>query len=287
MSNIIITEIFKDIDNKWVKIILANSNTMELLKTLNKINKIHPLEPHYSNIFNFIKNGSNTLCVEMQAMYNDLNYVERWDMFISEFINILASEGITDFTISTETKNNIYNQHGKKSITIYTDGSCLGNGKGFIASGGYSAYLYEMKKIIYGKVPPVILNNEILHPTNQRAECIGIIKGLEYASTLGIDIIIVTDSMFWKKMIDTYMPNWERNGNGFDTCKNPDLVAILYALVKTIKNTHNLTIIHVESHGKNANAPPAHVEGNNVADTYANNGRRLATFDPVIIDITY
>ena len=286
MSNIIVSDIFKDIDGKVAKLILTNSHLHILLKTLNKMNRAKEVEPHYSNLFNFLKRNTKTLCIEMQSIYSDPVYVEKWDLFINEFTSTLASTGLSDFILSTETKtqNNTFDE---KSITIYTDGSCSGNGRGLIASGGYSAYVHELKKVIYGKVPPVILDNTIIYPSNQRAECIGIIKGLEYATTLNTDITIITDSMFWKNMIETYMPGWEQKGKGFDTCKNPDLVAILYSLVKTIKATHTLTIVHVASHGKNANAPPAHVEGNNIADIYANNGRKMATFDTVIIDITY
>ena len=286
MSNIIVSDIFKDIDGKVAKLILTNSHLHILLKTLNKMNRAKEVEPHYSNLFKFLRRSSKTLCIEMQSIYNDNSYVEKWDLFINEFVSTLASSGLSDFILSTETKTQD-DTVDEKGLTVYTDGSCSGNGRGLIASGGYSAYICELKKVIYGKVPPVILDNTIIYPSNQRAECIGIIKGLEYATTLNTDITIITDSMFWKNMIETYMPGWEQKGKGFDTCKNPDLVALLYSLVKTIKATHTLTIIHVASHGKNTNTPPAHVEGNNIADIYANNGRKMATFDTVIVDITY
>lgn len=286
MSNINVACIFENLDSKLIKLILANSHLCNLLKIVNKLNKIREVEPHYRNIFNFLKSSTKTLCIEMQSIYNDSAYVEKWDLFINEFVSTLASVGFSDFILSTETKTQ-NKMSDEKGIIIYTDGSCSGNGRGLIASGGYSAYIYELKKVIYGKVPPVIIDNTIIYPSNQRAECIGIIKGLEYATTLNKDITIITDSMFWKNMIETYMPGWDQKGKGFDTCKNPDLVAILYSLVKTIKSTHTLTIIHIASHGKNVNAPPAHIEGNNIADIYANNGRKLATFDTVIVDITY
>ena len=168
-------------------------------------------------------------------------------------------------------------------ITMYTDGACSGNGKNIFSKAGYSAYFADIKTIIYGKVSPVDVDDIIIYPTNQRAEGLGIIKGLEYVISLNIPIItIVTDSNFWKDMIEIYMPNWERKNIDFKEKKNSDLTILLYSLVKQINSNGRLNVIHITSHNKNPNAPRAHIEGNNIADLYAVKGKFLNDYETII-----
>jgi ribonuclease HI len=115
--------------------------------------------------------------------------------------------------------------------------------------------------------------------TNQRGEGLGIIVGLESVlqtkTKTKTKTTIVTDSMFWKDMIETYMPKWEMIGKDFKSKKNHDLTVRLYDAVKCVQELGELEIIHVASHDKDPNAPVEHIIGNRVADEYANKGKVL------------
>lgn len=189
---------------------------------------------------------------------------------------------------------------------VFTDGACSNNGKGIFSMTGYSVYFSKgpyASMVFYGKVPPSIVDGSLIYGTNQRGECIGIIRALElilkeFQHQSEIDsntpaatnnkkelrkskTTIITDSNFWKDMIETYMPNWERKHIDFKTKKNSDLTIKLHELVKKVKCFSELKIIHIESHSKNPNSLPEHVKGNAIADKYAVKGKGLDSYDEV------
>lgn len=170
---------------------------------------------------------------------------------------------------------------------VFTDGACSNNGKGIFSSAGYSAYFSKgplAGKIIYGKVPPAIVGGLMIYGTNQRGEGMGIIRALEeiLKNNMYVNTTLVTDSNFWKEMIEKYMPNWARKGIDFKTKKNPDLTAKLYDLSCQIMARGVLNIIHVASHNKNPDAPREHMEGNSIADEYAVKGKELDQYIEII-----
>lgn len=169
------------------------------------------------------------------------------------------------------------------TYVIYTDGSCSNNGKGVFSRAGYSAYFAKgpiSGVVKYGSVPAVILNGAMVYGTNQRGEGLGIITALESVlqydnnkKNIKMNTTIVTDSDFWKNMIETYMPNWEMRGMDFKLKKNHDITTRMHTAVKHVMELGMLTIIHVASHDKDPNAPPEHVHGNRIADEYAHEGK--------------
>lgn len=170
------------------------------------------------------------------------------------------------------------------SHVIYTDGACSNNGKGIFASAGYATYFAKgplAGTVKYGKVAPAVLNGTMTYGTNQRGEGLGILVGLENVleQKIKTNTTIVTDSNFWKDMIETYMPKWEMCGIEFESKKNHDLTIKLHDAAKKVMELGVLEIIHVASHDKDPNAPPEHVAGNRVADDYANKGKALETHD--------
>jgi uracil-DNA glycosylase len=170
------------------------------------------------------------------------------------------------------------------SHVIYTDGACSNNGKGIFASAGYSTYFAKgplAGTVKYGKVAPASLNGTMTYGTNQRGEGLGILVGLENVLKQNIktNTTIVTDSNFWKDMIETYMPKWEMCGTDFKSKKNHDLTTKVHDAAKKVMELGVLEIIHVASHDKDPNAPPEHVAGNWIADDYANMGKALETHD--------
>jgi uracil-DNA glycosylase len=170
------------------------------------------------------------------------------------------------------------------SHVIYTDGACSNNGKGIFALAGYATYFAKgplAGTVKYGKVAPASLNGTMTYGTNQRGEGLGILVGLENVleQKIKTNTTIVTDSNFWKDMIETYMPKWEMRGTDFKSKKNHDLTTKLHDAAKKVMGLGVLEIIHVASHDKDPNAPPEHVAGNRVADDYANKGKALETHD--------
>lgn len=170
------------------------------------------------------------------------------------------------------------------SHIVFTDGACSNNGKGIFSSAGYSAYFSRgplSKKIYYGKVPPAIVDGKMIYGTNQRGEGLGIIRAFENIIKLGLtsNTTLVTDSNFWKDMIETYMPTWERKGINFKTKKNSDLTLRLHELSKQVIALGHLTIIHIASHDKDPSAPAEYIKGNAIADKYACIAKDLTQFD--------
>lgn len=166
------------------------------------------------------------------------------------------------------------------SCTVYTDGACSGNGKKIFSRSGYAACFGKglmEGMIFYGKVAPSSINGSIVYGTNQRAEGLAIITALEKIQEFAIvPTTLVTDSNFWKDMIEDYMPAWDLKGVDFDEKKNSDITKRLYNLTKEFGDA--LTIVHVKSHNKDPNADPVHVKGNAIADEYAVKGKDLNSF---------
>lgn len=166
---------------------------------------------------------------------------------------------------------------------IYTDGACSNNGKAN-ASAGYSTYFAKGSfagQVRYGKVPSVSIDGKMTYGTNQRGEGLGILIALEAVADqkLCANTTIITDSNFWKDMIETYMPNWDMRGVDFKTKKNSDITIKLYDIVNKVKELGTLTIIHVASHDKDPDAPPEHIAGNRIADEYATMAKTLDNYD--------
>ncbi len=106
-------------------------------------------------------------------------------------------------------------ENKSKSVTIYTDGACIGNP----GPGGYAAILIygDQRKEIFGG-----LNNT----TNNRMELLAAIKGLE-ALKGGCDVTLYSDSQY---LVDSMKQGWAKrwqargwNRNKKDPALNADL----------------------------------------------------------------
>jgi uracil-DNA glycosylase len=166
---------------------------------------------------------------------------------------------------------------------IFTDGACSNNGKGAFSTAGFSTYFDKgpfKGTVMYGRVPPMTIDGKTIYGTNQRGEGLGILTALEVVveQKIACNVKLITDSNFWKDMIETWMPNWVAKGVDFNDKKNPDLTVKLNDMAAIVSTMGNFEIIHVNSHGKNKNAPPAHVAGNQVADDYAVIAKTLTHF---------
>ncbi|NKQ40061.1 MAG: ribonuclease HI [Sulfurovum sp.] len=97
----------------------------------------------------------------------------------------------------------------KKQITLYSDGSSLGNP----GPGGYGGILeYRGKRKEYSGAEP--------YTTNNRMELRAVIEGLKLLKDPCM-VEVVSDSSYVVKAINEWLPNWIRKE--FKKVKNPDL----------------------------------------------------------------
>jgi ribonuclease HI len=94
----------------------------------------------------------------------------------------------------------------KRPVTIYTDGSCLGNP----GAGGWAAILlYQHKN---GKTSTLELSGAEPNTTNNRMELQAAIAALEALKT-ECTVTLYTDSQYLRKAFeDGWLENWQRNG---------------------------------------------------------------------------
>ena len=96
-----------------------------------------------------------------------------------------------------------------KHVTLYSDGSALGNP----GPGGYGTILR------YGKNERELSGGET-HTTNNRMELRGVIEGLKVLKE-PCEVEIVSDSSYVVKGINDWLDNWIKRD--FNKVKNPDL----------------------------------------------------------------
>jgi uracil-DNA glycosylase len=140
-----------------------------------------------------------------------------------------------------------------RKTVAFTDGSCNPNRRCPEAIAGYAAIFalgVFKDTILYGNI-----KNNIVYASNQRGEGFAIYRVLQYLLKK-IDswdeCCIVSDSDFWIKMIENYMPNWERQNIEFTEKKNSDLTTPMWNLFKllTIEHMKTIEFRHVKSHNK-------------------------------------
>jgi ribonuclease HI len=154
-------------------------------------------------------------------------------------------------------------------LDIYTDGSCVENGK-IYAKGGIGLYFpnhehrnvseaYDRQALIYP-------------PTSQRCELVAIHKAMSIHSLYFFNMRcrIYTDSDYAIRCLVTYGDVWKRNGwkktNG-ESVRNIDLLEPLISLYQ--KNKHSVSLNFVKAH---TGERTQHATNNNVADALAKRG---------------
>ena len=125
-----------------------------------------------------------------------------------------------------------------KKITIYTDGSSLGNP----GSGGWAALL------IYNEKQKTI-NGSCKNATNNQMELTAAIKGLE-ALKEKCEIELYTDSQYVKKGITQWIYNWKRN-NWHSSSKSPVKNTDLWQKLDLLNNKHIVNWHWVRAHNGN------------------------------------
>ena len=151
-------------------------------------------------------------------------------------------------------------------LKVYTDGSCINNGKRRDVSAGYGVF--------FGEGDPRNLAEPYRdRPTNNRAELFAIIRAIEIIEPqlkLGKKVIIYTDSEYSLKTYTVYAQKWKiKNWKKSDgsPVKNLELVKRGYELYSTYSKI--LTLKKVKAH--TGASDPMSV-GNDWADRLANIG---------------
>ena len=90
-------------------------------------------------------------------------------------------------------------------VTIYTDGACSSNGQDG-AQAGIGVYCQEDPSL---NVCEPLSGRQ----TNQRAELKAAARGIANARANGYrEVTVKTDSNYVKNGVESWMPNWDRNG---------------------------------------------------------------------------
>ena len=166
-----------------------------------------------------------------------------------------------------EKKMNVNKKKKEKNnelIHVYTDGSCINNGKKN-ARAGWGVYIPSTtSRSSHIKLNGIINGKQ----TNQVAELTALIKAyevLEKDINNNEQIIIHTDSIYGIRCCTTYGEKCEkRNWNKKKPIPNQELVKKAYYL---FKNKNNIKLKHIKAHtGKQ----DEHSLGNEMADKLAN-----------------
>lgn len=168
---------------------------------------------------------------------------------------MLKTVGVIDWNVSAESSEveNALQMTNMKTV-VFTDGSCNPNKLCPEAVAGYAAVFVLgqfMDTVIYGN-----LDNSKHYASNQRAEGMAIYQALLFLLKHINDwqsVIFVSDSDFWIKMIETYMPNWVTQDIDFSDKKNSDLTVPMWKVYMSLLHDFGKEIEfrHVRSHNKN------------------------------------
>jgi len=192
----------------------------------------------------FISGEPNTADKKEQSSENGKRK-HQYDEDDEEFFSQKKSKSVSSSTKSGEVEK------------IWVDGSCVNNGK---------PDAYAGVGVFFGDDDPRNVSERLqgLLQTNQRAELMAAIRGLQTSKSDHIEII--TDSMYTINCVTTWIDAWIANGwrnSQNQNVKNRDLIEILYNLTKQVKN---LKWTHVKGHSG--------VYGNEMADVLASKGGR-------------
>ena len=141
-------------------------------------------------------------------------------------------------------------------ISVYTDGSCLGNP----GNGGWAFLIVGDKNICYR-------TGFELNTTNNQMELVAVIKALEFLTEFR-DISINTDSNYVKQGITTWIINWKKN-NWKTSRKQPVKNKELWERLDELNLSKNINWNWVKAHNID--------EFNNQVDTLARKAAETLT----------
>lgn len=177
--------------------------------------------------------------------------------------------------ISKSTDNDTFMYNGKKqtlsnpdTTVIYKNSNIRAEGYAILYSLWIIKFTYIDNKKINDANLKVLHDLKFLYPSDS-IKVGDIIDGIEVINTNNKMATIVTDSLFWIKMIEDYIPNWVRQ-ESVTTKKNIDLTIYIYYIYKLLeKNNVNIVLRHVHSHPNKKSDLSQDEIGNDHADKLA------------------
>ena len=126
-------------------------------------------------------------------------------------------------------------ENSAKGVTMFTDGSCLGNP----GPGGWGTILR------FGDVEKELSGGE-KDTTNNRMELLAVIRGLESLKR-PVTVEVYTDSTYVRDGITKWIHNWKRNG-WKTAAKKPVKNDDLWRLLDEQMQRHDVTLHWVKGH---------------------------------------
>jgi ribonuclease HI len=160
---------------------------------------------------------------------------------------------------------------GKENLVVFTDGSCLNNGKNN-AVGGIGIHFPDKELIDISKI-----YNKGSGCTNQKTELYAILLALKYIhSKLGLSkyrVFIKTDSMYSINCVTNWINNWIKNGwktKVGTPVANKKLIEEIYYYY----DKYTIIFEHVDAHTKLQDYDS---KGNEMADSLARKATEKAS----------
>lgn len=154
-----------------------------------------------------------------------------------------------------------------KTINVYCDGACSGNGKKW-SKGGMGIHFpnKELSDLA------VVYKDYYIKPTNQICELASILCTLEYIDKMigliNVNIVIFSDSNYCVKTFNYWYKSWKRNGwnkKGGYKLSNKNLIIKISEYFEN--KDYSIKIKKVAGH--------SNCQGNNIADSLAVMAKKL------------
>ena len=181
-----------------------------------------------------------------------------------EAYNYLNNIDNTDTNDSISNIREKYIQTSEFVIDIFTDGSCINNGKNVEKRCGYGIYVPKYQE--YN-----VSSRFTIEPlTNNRAELFAIYKSLGIIQKIDPlaekQFVLYTDSEYSIKIYNNIQLFLKKNNNNIENLKNQDIIKLIIQKLNNFK--HKLKIKHIYSHQENNNYFSI---SNNIVDKMAKN----------------
>ena len=130
-------------------------------------------------------------------------------------------------------------------LTIFCDGSCIGNGREGAAA-GFGVYIKQHDRVIHSYSEKMADSEP---QTNQRAELLAMKYVLEYLCENPAAADVYTDSHYVMNCLAVWCATWEKNGwrsSAKKPVKHSDIIKPMYTMYSALGDT--LKIHHVAAH---------------------------------------
>lgn len=137
-----------------------------------------------------------------------------------------------------------------RDISLFTDGGATGNGRAHCRA-SYAWMLMRGEQSVQnaGTVVPIDIPGKVYKTSNQRAELLALLRGLEaliqhYEEGI---VHVYSDSLYSIKCVREWYPKWTRE-NDYTDKLNLDILHDLARVYSVAQKKYNIELVHVRSH---------------------------------------